>query len=644
MTSTRQMSRLAMAGLLAFVVIVSGTLSAGAQDTDQEAPPTPVFATNYEVHGLLSLPYAELNEPFTAYYDKEQDRSRTDYYDSEYQVYQFAAKSSPSASSYGSVYQFVYVPADFHKPGESRVHKLLDKAIERLPFRRHDDASAAKNHQDSHTVSAAPTTSQVKRVCFGVQGGPGYSVSAQTVLPDLRDFTYDSTGRCPHVAGGEHRESKCELWKQTTSVGDKKNVYKFWLKRDKQNSTQAIPVHYYMLGYDKLLGSHYDRYDISYFKYKVNGATDRAFELDVSGSKCGPMPGPGDSASEGERRARRVINNPIHEYVVEPHRYDHVDYHFEQFKSEYAQFTRGKYNSEQDERKGWFNFLHNLRFIHGHNRQRKSYKLAVNQYADENVSDLRYLRGRIHSKGYNGGLDYEQHHPGLKSGAGKAADQLPETFDWTVLGAVTPVKDQAICGSCWSFGTSGTVEGAYFVKTGKLLRLSQQQLVDCSWEFGNNGCDGGEDSRAYGYIMKVGGLSTEEDYGHYKAIDGKCHDKDVERPVKIKGFYNVTVNSVDALKHALVNYGPVSISIDASPMTFSFYSHGVYSDEKCKNDPDDLDHSVLAVGYTKIDGKLVWKVKNSWSTYWGNDGYIYIAADNNVCGVLDAPTVPIIDV
>jgi C1A family cysteine protease len=189
----------------------------------------------------------------------------------------------------------------------------------------------------------------------------------------------------------------------------------------------------------------------------------------------------------------------------------------------------------------------------------------------------------------------------------------------------------------------GNVEGAYFVKTGKLLSLSQKQSVDCSWAFGDNGCDGGEDFRAYNYIMKAGYLSTEVEYGHYKAIDGKCHDKGVERVVNIKGFYNVTTNSVEALKHALVNYGPVSISIDASRPTFAFYSHGAYYDEKCQNAPDNLDHAVLAVGYATINGRLVWKVKNSWSTHWGNDGYTYISAKNNNCGVLYAPTVPIID-
>lgn len=621
-----------------------------------------------------------MNEPFVAYYDKHLDRSRTDYYDGDYKIYQFGPKSENSTtarvSPYGSIYKYLYVPASFHPKMEiatkaasgvssdssqtsslsasqpkrsNRAKLILSEAYKRVSdvFSHHyqglssytsgaSDVAQQRQQQQQDQVRTN-TRTPVKRICFGVEGGVGFTISAQTVLPDLKDYQYDSTGKCPQTAFKGHRHAKCELWKLITTVGEKKNTYKFWLRRDPNDSNQIIPVYYYMLGYDRLLGSHYDRYDISYYNYKINGANDEDFALNTEANKCGPMPGPGDEADEGERRAHLVISNPIHEFVSEPHRYDHIDHHFEQFQQDHER----NYKNQNEERQSWFNFMNNLRFILGKNRELKEYKLSLNKFADSNVDELRYLRGRLHSKGYNGGLDYGAKHP-LKTGA-KELDALPESFDWNARGAVSQVKDQAVCGSCWSFGTAGAVEGAYFVKTGKLLRLSQQQLIDCSWQFGNNGCDGGEDFRAYKYIQQAGGLSTEEDYGHYLASDGKCHDMDVEKPVKIRGFYNVTTNSIDALKHAIVNYGPVSISIDASPTTFAFYSHGAYYDANCKNDPNSLDHAVLAVGYLNLNGKLVWKVKNSWSTYWGNDGYIYIQADNNVCGVLDAPTVPIID-
>lgn len=515
------------------------------------------------------------------------------------------------------MYKLLYVPADFEPEKNQALQNGKFLKIQSHP---------AKRSGIEHLRQAKSVT---KRACFGVKGGVGFTIQPQTVLPDLSNFEYTSTGDCPQ-ANPEYRKAKCELWKMTTNVGDKKNTYKMWIHRARRGSV-VVPVHYYMLGYDSLLGSHYDRYDVTYFKYKPGEANDDDFAFDAQSFSCGSMPGPGDGSSDGKRRSHIVMQNPIHEYVVEPERYDHIDHEFGQFTNDHQK----RYPSSNHERRGWFNFLHNFRFINGKNRELKQYKLHVNRFADNNVTELSYLRGRLHSVGYNGGLDYAQHHRGLM-------DEVPDSWDWSIRGAVTPVKDQAVCGSCWSFGTSGTLEGAYFVKTGHLPKLSQQQMVDCSWKYGNNGCDGGEDFRAYKYIMDAGGLSTEEDYGNYIGVDGRCHDAETPKTVKIDGFYNVTQNDPEAMKHAIVNYGPVTIAIDASRPTFTFYSHGVYYDDKCNNSPDGLDHQVLAVGYIKINGQLAWLVKNSWSTNWGNNGYILMSAQNNNCGVMDSPTVPII--
>jgi len=214
---------------------------------------------------------------------------------------------------------------------------------------------------------------------------------------------------------------------------------------------------------------------------------------------------------------------------------------------------------------------------------------------------------------------------------------VPEYKDWRLEGAVSPVKDQAICGSCWSFGTVGHIEGMYFIKNGELVKFAEQELVDCSWNDGNGACDGGLDFQAYHYIAKYG-LASDEQYGSYKGIDGKCHDTEIkDKPIStIKAYYNVS--GIEDLQKAIAFVGPISVAIDASHPSLSFYSHGVYKEPECENKPENLDHAVLAVGYGTLRGEPYWLIKNSWSTYWGNDGYVLMSQENNMCGVATQAT------
>uniref|UniRef100_H3CV26 Zgc:110239 n=1 Tax=Tetraodon nigroviridis TaxID=99883 RepID=H3CV26_TETNG len=241
------------------------------------------------------------------------------------------------------------------------------------------------------------------------------------------------------------------------------------------------------------------------------------------------------------------------------------------------------------------------------------------------MSELATMRGRKQRKTTNAGLPFPfklyQH------------VEVPESLDWRLYGAVTPVKDQAICGSCWSFATTGTIEGALFLKTGSLQVLSQQMLIDCSWGFGNNACDGGEEWRAYEWIMKHGGIASAETYGPYLGMNGFCHVNSSELTAQIQSYTNVTSGDALALKLALFKNGPVAVSIDASHRSFVFYSNGVYYEPACGSTVEDLDHAVLAVGYGNLNGEPYWLIKNSWSTYWGNDGYILMSMKDNNCGV-----------
>ena len=143
-----------------------------------------------------------------------------------------------------------------------------------------------------------------------------------------------------------------------------------------------------------------------------------------------------------------------------------------------------------------------------------------------------------------------------------------------------------------------------FCFLGNLVRLSQQALMDCSWGFGNNGCDGGEDFRVYQWMIKHGGIPTEASYGPYLGQDGYCNLNKSTMGLKIKGWVNVTSGDVSGLKVAIAANGPVSVAIDAAHKSLSFYSNGVYYEEDCNNDIDGLDHAVLAVGYGEILGMV----------------------------------------
>lgn len=261
--------------------------------------------------------------------------------------------------------------------------------------------------------------------------------------------------------------------------------------------------------------------------------------------------------------------NPAAEFV-HPHLSDHIDSEFDRFKGKH----RKTYDEPEQHEVRKNLFKQNLRFIHSKNRAGLGFSLAVNHLADRTEDELHVLRGFRSSKppGGNGGKPFP-------SDLLTSKDHLPDQWDWRILGAVTPVKDQSVCGSCWSFGTIGHMESAYFLKNGgNLVQLSQQALIDCSWEFGNNGCDGGEDYRAYQWIMKMGGVPTEEEYGGYLGQDGYCHVKNVSVVAPITGYVNVTSGSENAFKVALFKKGPLSVAIDASRRTFTFYSHGVFYD------------------------------------------------------------------
>jgi len=215
---------------------------------------------------------------------------------------------------------------------------------------------------------------------------------------------------------------------------------------------------------------------------------------------------------------------------------------------------------------------------------------------------------------------------------------LDDTVDWRTKGAVTGVKDQGQCGSCWAFSAVGSTEAAHFFDTQKLVSLSEQNLVDCSSAYGNAGCNGGLMDSAFKYIIANKGIDTEVSYP-YKAKTLTCQFQAANVGATLSSFTDVKAGNEPALVQA-IGKSPVSVAIDASRISFQLYSKGVYYEPKCSS--SNLDHGVLAVGYdTDATAGDYYIVKNSWGTSWGQSGYIWMSRNkNNNCGIATAASWP----
>ncbi len=289
-----------------------------------------------------------------------------------------------------------------------------------------------------------------------------------------------------------------------------------------------------------------------------------------------------------------------------------------------------KYESFDELEKRFNIFRENFHTIMSHNMYKNNFTMAVNQFADLTSDEFKY-----------------QYISGLKSvGSGSCKTfssdaSAPDTFNWIEKGAVTSVKDQGQCGSCWTFSATGAIEGAWAIAKGQLIDLSEQELVDCATglSYGSHGCNGGQMDGAFKFVIEHGQCALSS--YPYTAVDGTC--KTCSPVAHISSCYDVAPNDQLSLKVA-VSKQPVSIAIEADTKYFQFYSSGVLTSSTCGTN---LDHGVLIVGYGEESGQKYWLVKNSWGTSWGDHGYVKIARsdstnDKGICGIAMMPSYPVV--
>eukprot|EP00406_Dinophysis_acuminata_P082786 CAMPEP_0179252372 /NCGR_PEP_ID=MMETSP0797-20121207/22183_1 /TAXON_ID=47934 /ORGANISM="Dinophysis acuminata, Strain DAEP01" /LENGTH=478 /DNA_ID=CAMNT_0020960205 /DNA_START=31 /DNA_END=1467 /DNA_ORIENTATION=+ len=308
----------------------------------------------------------------------------------------------------------------------------------------------------------------------------------------------------------------------------------------------------------------------------------------------------------------------------------------EQLVREFESFLErfGKVYADEGERAARFEaFAGNYKHIISENAKGLAYKLDLNEFADMSTYEFAMTHFGLRRPTPSWGA---LPHLGTQAYSGAP---LEDAVDWVEKGAVTPVKNQGACGSCWSFSTTGALEGAWQIKTGKLVSLSEQQLVDCSKK--NHGCGGGLMDLGFDYQEGVN-VCTEESYP-YMAKAGICKAGSCGVAIPkggVTGYKDVAQDDEQALMEAL-SQQPVSVAIEADQKAFQLYKKGVLS-STCG---DSLDHGVLAVGYGVEDGVKYWKVKNSWGPSWGDEGYVRIFRGKKgagECGIKANPSYPVV--
>ena len=306
---------------------------------------------------------------------------------------------------------------------------------------------------------------------------------------------------------------------------------------------------------------------------------------------------------------------------------------WKQFSNFQERFSK-RYENLQELESRFQTFRSNLKNIILHNLDyNQNFTMGINQFTDLTPEEFKAK--------YVGGLKTEVGSYGCKSFSSDAVG-APSSIDWRTNGAVTSVKDQGQCGSCWTFSATGAIEGAWAVSKGQLIDLSEEQLVECAtgMQYGSHGCSGGSMEGAFKYVIEHGQCALSAyPYTSGNGQSGSC--KSCQPVAHVSSCSDVKPNDQISLKAAVAQQ-PVAIAISADTKLFQSYSSGVITSSSCYTS---LDHGVLIVGYGTENGIDYWNVKNSWGTSWGDKGYVKIAKssstnDSGICGISMDPSFP----
>ncbi|XP_026861293.2 cathepsin L1 isoform X1 [Electrophorus electricus] len=315
----------------------------------------------------------------------------------------------------------------------------------------------------------------------------------------------------------------------------------------------------------------------------------------------------------------------------------------EESPSEWKQWKEAhgvSYEEERDDTERRVIWESNRKLIEENNERfqkgMSEFTMTMNKYGDLNRQEYKQLQGaKINSKTARNGKTVSAWKLRLH-----AKKLRKSSVDYRPLGYVTEVKDQGYCGSCWAFSTTGAIEGQMFRKTGRLVSLSEQNLVDCSRSYGTYGCSGAWMANAYDYVIS-NGLQASDTYPYTSVDTQPCFHDRSQVVAQISDYRFIPKGNVQALADALATIGPITVAVDADHPSFLFYSSGIYEEPSCN--PNNLSHAVLLVGYGSEEGRDYWIIKNSWGAAWGEGGYMRMRRSrSNTCGIASYALYPIV--